>query len=91
MSGHLLSVLDLEKEKEVLFSFFDLPAEHRSHLRTTNPIESTFATVRLRTQQTKGCVSRIRDVNDGLIAKVVTGVRFVETASYSRSTWRNSN
>jgi hypothetical protein len=57
MSGHLLSVLDLEKEKEVLFTFFDFPAEHRSHLRTTNPIESTFATVRLRTQQTKGCVS----------------------------------
>jgi putative transposase len=34
-------------------------AQHWSHLRTTNPIESTFATVRLRTQRTKGCASRI--------------------------------
>jgi putative transposase len=37
----------------------DFPAQHWSHLRTTNPIESTFATVRLRTQRTKGCGSRI--------------------------------
>ncbi|HEY0791266.1 MAG TPA: IS256 family transposase [Chthoniobacterales bacterium] len=49
----------LEKDKGVLFTFFDFPAEHWSHLRTTNPIESTFATVRLRTQRTKGCGSRI--------------------------------
>jgi putative transposase len=49
----------LEKDKEVLFSFYDFPAEHWSHLRTTNPIESTFATVRLRTQRTKGCGSRL--------------------------------
>jgi putative transposase len=49
----------LEKDKEVLFTFYDFPAEHWAHLRTTNPIESTFATVRLRTQRTKGCGSRI--------------------------------
>jgi putative transposase len=49
----------LEKDKAVLFTFYDFPAEHWSHLRTTNPIESTFATVRLRTQRTKGCGSRI--------------------------------
>jgi putative transposase len=49
----------LEKDKGVLFSFYDFPAEHWSHLRTTNPIESTFATVRLRTQRTKGCGSRL--------------------------------
>jgi transposase-like protein len=42
-----------------LFTFYDFPAEHWPHLRTTNPIESTFATVRLRTQRTKGCGSRI--------------------------------
>jgi hypothetical protein len=42
-----------------LFTFYDFPAQHWSHLRTTNPIESTFATVRLRTQRTKGCGSRI--------------------------------
>jgi hypothetical protein len=39
---------------DVLLAFFDYPAEHWIHLRTTNPIESTFATVRLRTQVTKG-------------------------------------
>ena len=49
----------LEKDKEVLFTFYDFPAQHWSHLRTTNPIESTFATVRLRTHRTKGSGSRI--------------------------------
>lgn len=48
----------LEKDKEQLFTFYDFPAEHWGHLRTTNPIESTFATVRLRTVRTKGCGSR---------------------------------
>jgi transposase-like protein len=48
----------LEKDRETLFAFFDFPAEHWVHLRTTNPIESTFATVRHRTRQTKNCVSR---------------------------------
>jgi putative transposase len=49
----------LEKDKDDLFTFYDFPAEHWIHLRTTNPIESTFATVRLRTARTKGCGSRI--------------------------------
>ena len=49
----------LQKDKEVLFTFYDFPAQHWSHLRTTNPIESTFATVRLRTHRTKGAGSRI--------------------------------
>jgi len=48
----------LSKDKDVLFTFYDFPAEHWRHLRTTNPIESTFATVRLRTKRTKGCGSR---------------------------------
>jgi len=48
----------LEKDKDVLFTFYDFPAAHWMHLRTTNPIESTFATVRHRTRQTKGCGSR---------------------------------
>jgi transposase-like protein len=48
----------LERDKEVLLTFYDYPAEHWSHLRTTNPIESTFASVRHRTRQTKGCGSR---------------------------------
>ena len=38
----------------MLLTFYDFPAEHWGHLRTTNPIESTFATVRLRTKRTKG-------------------------------------
>jgi putative transposase len=49
----------LAKDREVLLAFYDFPAEHWQHLRTTNPIESTFATVRLRTNKTKGCGSRL--------------------------------
>jgi len=48
----------LRKDKENLFTFYDYPATHWIHIRTTNPIESTFATVRLRTTKTKGCGSR---------------------------------
>ncbi len=48
----------LSKDKDDLFTFYDFPAEHWIHIRTTNPIESTFATVRLRTKRTKGCGSR---------------------------------
>lgn len=48
----------LEKDRGVLLSFYDFPAEHWGHLRTTNPIESTFATVRLRHKRTKGSGSR---------------------------------
>jgi putative transposase len=49
----------LAKDRDVLLAFYDFPAEHWIHLRTTNPIESTFATVRLRTKRTKGSGSRI--------------------------------
>jgi transposase-like protein len=49
----------LEKNKDQLFTFYDFPAEHWAHIRTTNPIESAFATVRHRTRQTKGCGSRL--------------------------------
>jgi transposase-like protein len=48
----------LTKDREVLLAFYAAPAEHWKHVRTTNPIESTFATVRLRTEKTKGCLSR---------------------------------
>ena len=48
----------LAKDREELLAFYDFPAEHWPHLRTTNPIESTFATVRLRTAKTRGCLSR---------------------------------
>ncbi len=49
----------LVKDREVLLAFYDFPAEHWLHLRTTNPIESAFATVRLRTKRTKGSGSRL--------------------------------
>lgn len=48
----------LVRDREALLAFYDFPAEHWIHLRTTNPIESTFATVRHRTTRTKNCVSR---------------------------------
>jgi putative transposase len=48
----------LAKDRNSLLTFYDFPAEHWIHIRTTNPIESTFATVRLRTAKTRGCVSR---------------------------------
>ena len=48
----------LKKDKDSLFTFYDFPAAHWIHIRTINPIESTFATVRLRTKRTKGCGSR---------------------------------
>ena len=49
----------LEKDRAQLLTFYDFPATHWQHIRTSNPIESTFATVRLRTRRTKGCGSRI--------------------------------
>jgi len=48
----------LKKDRDVLLAFYDFPAEHWLHLRTTNPIESTFATIRLRHRRTKGSGTR---------------------------------
>jgi putative transposase len=48
----------LEKDKVEMLAFYDFPAPHWQHIRTSNPIESTFATVRLRTKKTRGCVAR---------------------------------
>lgn len=47
----------LIKDKDVLLTFYDFPAKHWRHIRTSNAIESTFATIRLRTNTTKGCMS----------------------------------
>ncbi len=52
------AVTKLDKDWEQLTAFFDFPAEHWRHLRTTNPIESAFATVKLRTKVTKGAGSK---------------------------------
>ncbi len=48
----------LEKDREELLAFYDFPAAHWIHIRTTNPIESTFSTVKLRTSKTRNCGSR---------------------------------
>ena len=47
----------LTKDRDALLTFYDFPAEHWKHLRTSNPVESTFATVRHRTVRSKGCLS----------------------------------
>jgi transposase-like protein len=54
---HSKAVECLTKDRETLLAFYDFPAEHWDHLRTTNPIESVFATVRHRTVRTKGSLS----------------------------------
>jgi transposase-like protein len=67
----------LAKDRDALLAFYDFPAEHWKHLRTTNPIESTFATVRHRTIRSKGCLS-----NETALAMVF---KLVEAAQRS---WR---
>jgi transposase-like protein len=52
------AVAKLVKDRDALLTVYDYPAEHWKHIRTSNPIESTFATVRHRTKRTKGCLSR---------------------------------
>ena len=70
----------LAKDKDQLFTFYDFPAEHWMHIRTTNPIESTFATVRHRTRKTKGCGSR-----------VATLAMVYKLASEAEKHWRKLN
>ena len=62
----------LAKDREELLAFYDYPAEHWVHIRTTNPIESIFATVRLRARRSRNCGSRQ--------ATVTTVFRLLETA-----------
>ena len=52
------ATLCLQKDREELLAFYDFPAPHWQSLRTTNPVESTFGTIRHRTKRTKGCLSR---------------------------------
>ena len=70
----------LAKDREELLAFYDFPAEHWQHLRTSNPIESTFATVRLRTSKTKGAGSRV--------ACLAMAFKLVESA---QKRWRKLN
>jgi putative transposase len=67
----------LSKDRDTLLTFYDFPALHWQHLRTTNPIESTFATVRLRTSKTRGCVSR-----GGMLAMVFKLTKVAEQKWY---------
>ena len=67
----------LAKDRQALLAFYDFPAEHWKHLRTSNPIESTFATVRHRTIRSKGCLS-----NETALAMVF---KLVDAA---QKTWR---
>jgi len=70
----------LAKDRETLLAFYDFPAEHWKHIRTGNPIESTFATVRLRTDKSKGCLSR------------ATALAFVfKLAKQAEGHWRRLN
>ena len=52
------AVEKLPNDRDTLLAFYDFSAEHWQHVRTTNPIESTFATVRHRTSRTRNCLSR---------------------------------
>lgn len=52
------ATLSLQKDREELLAFYDYPAQHWQSLRTSNPIESTFGTIRHRTKRAKGCLSR---------------------------------
>ncbi len=67
----------LAKDREALLAFYDFPAEHWKHIRTSNPIESTFATVRHRTTRAKGCLSH----DTGMIMVF----KMIQTA---QSSWR---
>ena len=63
----------LRKDRDTLLAFYDFPAEHWKHLRTTNPIESTFATVRHRTIRSKGCLSNKTAL--AMVFKLVEGAQ----------------
>ncbi len=63
----------LAKDRDALLAFSDFPAEHWKHLRTTNPIESTFATVRHRTIRSKGCLSNKTAL--AMVFKLVEGAQ----------------
>jgi transposase-like protein len=63
----------LANDRDALLAFYDFPAEHWKHLRTTNPIESTFATVRHRTIRSKGCLSNKTAL--AMVFKLVEGAQ----------------
>ena len=74
------AVTCLTRDRETLLAFYDFPAEHWQHIRTTNPIESVFATVRHRTVRSKGCLSHKTAL--AMVFKLVTA---------ASKTWRRLN
>jgi putative transposase len=74
------AVTKITEDREELLAFYDFPAEHWTHLRTANPIESAFATVRLRTKVTRGAGSAV--------AALAMVFKLVESA---RQRWRAVN
>jgi transposase-like protein len=79
----------LKKDRDALLTFYNFPAEHWIHIRTTNPIESTLAAVRLRSAKTKGCGSGIACLT--LVFQRTKSAEAVSVGSTSRSRHRFSN
>jgi putative transposase len=77
----------LTKDRDALLAFYDFPAEHWKHLRTTNPIESTFATVRHRTVRSKGCLSNKTAL--AMVFKLVEGAQKLGAASTDTTSCQN--
>ena len=67
----------LQKDRQELMAFYDFPAQHWQSLRTTNPIESTFGTIRHRTRRSKGCLTR-----DGMLHMIF------KLGECAHKTWR---
>ena len=76
----------LTKDRDALLAFYDFPAEHWKHLRTTNIIESTFATVRHRTVRSKGCLSNKTAL--AMIFKLAEAARKAGDASMATTSCR---
>ena len=77
----------LTKDRDALLAFYDFPAEHWKHLRTTNPIESTFAPVRHRTIRSKGCLSNKTAL--AMVFKLVDGAQKNWAASTAITSCQN--
>ena len=73
----------LRKDREELLAFYDFPAEHWVHIRTSNPIESAFATVRLRTKKCRNCGSR--DTTLAMVFKLMESAqkRWIKIRSFN--------
>ena len=85
------AVACLTKDRDALLAFYDFPAEHWRHIRTTNPIESVFATVRHRTVRTKGCLSHrttLAMVFKGCLSHRTTLAMVFKLITTASKTWR---